>query len=414
MQATAAVAQPSPAVAKPSPAPARLLALLKRHRWTLVPIGLAIIAALVYALTGPAGSGTDVFVPLADAFLHGRLTIEGRPWLELVPTGGPGWYVPFPPAPALTLMPIVAFMGSQPWNLELPSNVMSSLLGGANVALAWSMLSAWGVSLKPRLWLVIGFAFTTHWWVAGMAGTHHYAQVCGVFFTLIALNLAIRRRWPWLAGLMLGLAAASRLPMGLALPVLLGLYGVRPTWAHARVLLGLAVPALLVAAYNVARFGSPIDFGYARIQSGSRLVTDEPWFRNGILSVTYIPRHLYAIFFQSFDWSDAPPFLRPSWSGTALTFTAPFLFWVFAARGRLAVGLGATALLVLLPDLMHGTWGFAQFGYRFILDAMPLLLLLLGLVFRERIGLGARAAIVIGIVMHAYAFFVINVLGFVS
>jgi len=45
---------------------------------------------------------------------------------------------------------------------------------------------------------------------------------------------------------------------------------------------------------------------------------------------------------------------------------------------------------------------------------MPLLLLLLGLVFRERIGLGARAAIVIGIVMHAYAFFVINVLSFVS
>jgi hypothetical protein len=393
---------------------ARAIAVTQLRGWPLVPIALPIVAVIVYWFTGPMGSGSDVYVPLADAFLHGRFTIEARSWLELVPTGGPGWQVPFPPAPALTLMPIVAVMGSQPWYAELPSNVMSSLLGGANVALAWAMLSAWGVSVKPRLWLVVGFAFTTHWWVAGMAGTHHYAQVCGVFFTLIALNLAIRRRWPWVAGLMLGLAAASRLPMGLALPVLLGFYGYRPTWAHARAFVGLAIPALLVAAYNVARFGSPADFGYARIPSSSGLVTDEPWFRNGIISITYIPRHLYAIFFQSFDWNDAPPFLRPSWSGTALTFTAPFLFWVVAARGRVAVGLGAAILLVMLPDLMHGSWGFAQFGYRFVLDAMPLLLLLLGLVFRERISLAARAAIVIGVVMHAYAFFVINVLKFVS
>ncbi len=393
---------------------ARAIALTQLRGWALVPVALPMVATIVYFFSGPMASGSDVYVPLADAFLHGRFTIEGRSWLELVPAGGSGWLVPFPPAPALTLMPIVAVMGSQPWYAELPSNVMSSLLGGANVALAWAMLSAWGVSLMPRLWLVVGFAFTTHWWVAGMAGTHHYAQVCGVFFTLIALNLAIRRTWPWVAGLMLGLAAASRLPMGLALPVLLGFYGYRPTWAHARALAGLAIPALLVAAYNVARFGSAADFGYARIPSGSGLVTDEPWFRNGILSVTYIPRHLYAIFFQSFDWSDAPPFLRPSWSGTALTFTAPFLFWVVAARGRVAIGLGAAIALVMLPDLMHGSWGFAQFGYRFILDAMPLLLLLLGLVFQLRISLAARAAIVIGVVMHAYAFFVINVLKFVS
>ena len=38
--------------------------------------------------------------------------------------------------------------------------------------------------------IVIGFAFTTHWWVAGMAGTHHYAAVVATFFLLLALNLA--------------------------------------------------------------------------------------------------------------------------------------------------------------------------------------------------------------------------------
>jgi hypothetical protein len=392
----------------------RAAAMTQLRGWALVPYALPLIAAVVYFFSGPMGSGTDVYVPLADAFLHGRFTIEGRSWLELVPTSGDGWLVPFPPAPALTLMPIVAVMGSQPWYAELPSNVMSSILGGANVALAWSMLSAWGVSVKTRTWLVIGFAFTIHWWVAGSAGTHHYAQVCGVFFTLIALNLAIRQKWPWVAGLMLGLAAASRLPMGLALPLLLGFYGYRPSWRHAELLLALAIPAMLVAAYNIARFGSPTDFGYARIQGTNGLVTDEPWFHNGIVSFTYIPRNLYAIFFQSFDWVDQVPFLRPTWSGTAITFTAPFLFWAVAARGRVAVALGAAAVLVLMPDLMHGSWGFAQFGYRFMLDAMPILLLLLGLVWRDRISLPARAAIVFSVAIHAYAFYVINVLNFVA
>ncbi|HEX5396159.1 MAG TPA: hypothetical protein VFX74_03615, partial [Candidatus Limnocylindria bacterium] len=179
-------------------------------------------------------------------------------------------------------------------------------------------------------------------------------------------------------------------------------------------LLGLAIPALLVAAYNIARFGSAFDFGYARIVSNNGLVTNEPWFHNGIISLSYIPRNLYAIFFQSFDWVDQVPFLRPGWTGTAITFTAPFLFWAVAARGRVAIGLGAAALLVLLPDLMHGSWGFAQFGYRFMLDAVPILLLLLGLVWRERITLPAKAAIIYSVAIHAYAFFVIGVLNFVA
>ncbi len=403
----------STAASRPLRASTGLAAIGRLRGWALVPILLPVLAGVVYFFTGPMASGSDVYVPLADALLHGRFTIEDRSWLELVPSAS-GSLVPFPPAPALLLMPIVAVMGAQPWYAELPSNVMTSIIGGANVALAWSMLSAWGVSFKTRLWLVVAFAFTIHWWVAGSAGTHLYAQVCGVFFTLIALNLAIRRKWPWVAGLMIGLAAASRLPMGLALPLLLGFYGYRPRWAHAELLLGLAIPAMLVAAYNIARFGSPTDFGYARIVSSNGLVTDEPWFRDGIVSLSYIPRNLYAIFFQSFDWVDQVPFLRPSWTGAAITFTAPFLFWVVAARGRVAIGVAAAVVLVLLPDVMHGSWGFAQFGYRFMLDAMPLLLLLLGLVWRDRISLPARAAIVFSVAMHAYAFFVINVLNFVA
>ena len=76
--------------------------------------------------------------------------------------------------------------------------------------------------------------------------------------------------------------------------------------------------------------------------------------------------------------------------------------------------LWLSVILVILPDLTWGTWGFAQFGYRRILDVLPLVLLLLGIVFRERIGWFPRATVLVGVVVHAYAIFVWNVLGFVA
>jgi hypothetical protein len=377
-------------------------------------IGLALLALLVYWFTGPSGAGGDQFVPLADAFLHGRLSIPvDRPWMELVPVpdGGGAEYSPFPPVPALTLMPVIAALGLFPGVGELSGNVMAALIGAVNVALAWYLLAAIGVALRPRLVIAIGFAFTTHWWVAGMAGTHHYAAVVATFFLLVALHLGVRRRLPALAGLTLGLAAASRLPTGLALPLLLALFADRwrPSRAHVQLLAGLAVPAALFAAYNLARFGSPFDSGYLHIPSGEfGLVTDEPWFRHGLISPLYIPRHLYAIFIQGPVLVDGLPYLKPSLTGLSLTLSAPFLFWAVNARGPLVAVTWLSIGLVLLPDVMHGSWGFAQFGYRFVLDAVPLLLLLLGWAFRERASWSLVAAVAVGVAVHTWGIVVWN------
>ena len=354
-------------------------------RWQAPALGLA--AATLYWITGPTGPGTDAFVPLADAILHGHLWIEPRPWMELVPTADPQrWYVPFAPAPVLTLLPLVAVVP------DLASNAMASLLGGANVALVYLLLRAWGCSLRTTLWLTVAFALTVHWWVAGMAGTHHYAQVCGVFFLLGALNLAIRGRWPVAAGLLLGLAAASRLPMGLALPALLALYGWRPRAEHLQLLAGVLVPALLVVGYNLARFGDPLQFGYALIPSSGGPITSEWWYANGIESLSYVPRSLYWMLLAGYSTAS---------TGASVTMTAPFLFWAIEARGRMAAVLGVSVVLVMLPDLAHGAWGFAQFGYRFILDAVPLLLLLIGSAYRAGPSVSLRLAILASIAAYA-------------
>ena len=63
---------------------------------------------------GPRADPFDYFVRLADAFLHGRLyLLEAPSWLnELVPGGG-GWYVVYPPVPAVLLVPFVAVFGTE-------------------------------------------------------------------------------------------------------------------------------------------------------------------------------------------------------------------------------------------------------------------------------------------------------------
>lgn len=378
---------------------------------------LSLLALVAYWVTGPEVRG-DMWPPLAEAFTQGQLHLdEDRPWLELVPRPEGGQYVPLPPVPGALLVPVALVTGPGTPFGEPDGNAYASLLGAASVGLAYWMLLGWGVARSPRIWLTLGFAFTIHWWVAGMAGPHHFAQVVGVFFTLAALNLAVRRRWPLLAGLCLGLSAGGRLPMGLGLPAILGLFGGgwRPHRSWLPIVLGVAIPAVLVAGYNLARFGSPFDFGYAHIPSGEDgVVTDEWWYSEGLLSLSYIPRHLQAIFLQGFDIVDQAPYVRPSWTGASVVLTAPFLFWSVLARGRLVPVLWLAIALVMLPNVTHGAWGFAQFGYRFILDAVPLLLLLLGIVFRDRIDRLAIGTILFGIAVHAYGIWVINVLGFVA
>lgn len=371
-------------------------------RTRVIALALGVVAFGLYLFAGDQGSGTDEFIPLAGALLRGEFAVDARPWVELVPVGSL-WYVPFPPVPALFYMPVVAIMGVRPWNEELAMGVMPAIVGAASVALAFLLLRKRGVAERPALWITAGFATSTLLWVAGTGGTHHMAQVSATLFFLGTLWFALDRRRPFLAGFLFSLAVGSRLPVGAAFPLFIYLYR-RDTW---RFIVGAMPVAALIGLYNLARFGSITDFGYARIPSSSAangLVTGEPWFKDGIESPTYIPQGLTAMLWSwpTIDPSQAP-FIRPSLQSDSLLLAAPFLFWSLLARGREALAIGLAAILVITVDLMHGSVGFAQFGYRFILDATPLLLVLIGMAIPTRTPLLFRIAVLVGAVATAYA-----------
>ena len=384
--------------------------------WTVALI-LGVLAAALYLATagGVADTPPDGNLALAGALLDGRLDVPYNAVAELAPVGD-RWYVPFPPVPALTYVPVAALTGYEPWGSKLLSHVMPAVAGGVVVGLGFLLLSRLGVSRRSALWITAGLATSTLWWAATEGGTWYYAHVLGLLFSIGGMLLAVRGRMPLAAGLLLGLAAGCRLPMALLLPLFFYWY---PTF-RPRVLLldGAAVVAAGVIAYNWARFGSPVDFGYARIMSlfqEGGTVLEESWFADGLVNVAYIPRSIGAMLLSGYTVVPDFPYLRPSISALSLAISAPiYLLAVRAPRSILALVAWITVALVLLPDLAHGSWGFWQYGYRFILDAAPALLVLLALAYPQRESWAVRVAVVIGAAATAYGLWTIKVLNFVD
>jgi hypothetical protein len=352
---------------------------------------------LAYWLLGPIFDWQDAHWLIARAFLEGRVWIDAplEATYELVPRDGGGWYSPFPPAPAITLLPFAAF---GPWFAN--TNLLAAISGIVAVWLMWSCLGVLGLDRRVRIALTVGFAVGSELlWVAAWGGQHMYPQSLAAALLLGALRLGLAGQAPVAAGLLVGCAGAARLPVGLAIPLVLFLYPAR-SWVL--VLAGFAVPVTGTALYNVARFGSPLELGYDRIVGVDGHVLEEAWYSEGITSLSYLPRGLYTMLFTGFGFVDDPPWLRPDWAGTSILLTMPILVWLFGARGRLAVVAAATAVVVLLPDLLHGNPGHAQFGYRFILDALPILWLLVGLALRHGLTRPAIAALLLGVAVNTY------------
>ena len=385
---------------------------------------LALIAFGLYWWIGPDQRQTDPYLPLADAWLHGRANLDGMhyTWIELALYRGQ-WFVPFPPTATVAVLPFVAIFGQ-----AFDTNLTSAVVGAIGVWLMWGLMRQVGLNLRTALFLTVTWAVGSEaFWVSAVGGTHLFAETIAATLLIAVLRLSLAGRAPVLAGLLLAAAVGARLPVVFALPLVVGLYTGLPTRlgrpseqqviATVDVGLGMLGPAVGIAAYNLVRFGSPLEFGYGLITSRSgESVLDEPWYSHGLLSPLYLPRGLFAMLGRQWDFVDEFPWLHPTWAGQAVTFTMPLVLWVIWARLRdplVAYALGSAAL-ILLVDLVHGETGYAQFGYRFVVDALPIIWLVLATVLKRGVGRGAAIAGVLGILAFSYGLAAIYGFGFVG
>lgn len=382
-----------------------------------VTLGIAAFALYV-TLAGTrtfALAGRGHYVTLAGWMLEGRVSSETPPPDgEDVSRHGGRYFITFPPLPAVLLAPFVTLFPGRANPV-----LFTAAFGAANVVLMASFLRRAlpraGVAAEPRFlaWMLAAFALGTAHLYSAAAGTVWFtSHVCGLTFLLLAAREAVGPGRPAWCGGWLGLAVACRYPLGFTLPFFLPVVlgeGRRAALRRAVALalpLGAAVSALLL--YNRARFGAWLDFGYSGMDVGPRL---QPFHDQGLFSLAHLPRNAYYALVHAPRLSTAPPFLSFDAMGNSFLLVSPFLLaaLVAGARERWRAAAWAATAAVLGTDLLYFSTGFAQFGWRYSLDAMPMLMLLAAAGFRGQAGLTCRALVALSIALNVWgAAFILN------
>jgi hypothetical protein len=355
-------------------------------------VAIAIAAVLSHLRPTPYNN----FVLLAQALLHGRAWIDWPgPYIDALHYGG-RYYVIEAPLPAFLLLPFVAVFGAQ-----TNQTALAVVLAGVAIGAAWELGERLGLRRSANAWIcAFLLAGTDLLWCAALGDVWFVAHVSAVCFTMLALVELAGKRRGWLVALFAACAFESRFSMIAAVPVYAYLLTGRPErFDSARDGLQRVAPepkgatplsfaAVLVAVgvlwalYNFARWGTWNDIGYTTWyhQDQAGMATGSP-FR-----FSYLSNELWSFFVQQPTRLESFPWLRPEFSGVAITWTSPALVLAFLARSpiRWVVALWIAALLTAVPNFLYYVNGFAQFGMRHALDFEPFLVALMMLAVRDR------------------------------
>ena len=360
----------------------------------LIPLALFIATFAVYYFShshsdSHSDSYYDYTFRIAQALLDGKLGLTERPpdWLnEMVPLDGQ-YYSAFPLGAVLAMLPVAAL--KRIGLIELfPGTLIAALLAGAASLLFYLLSARYGAGVKRRLMLTLLPVFGTWMWAnLAFAGAWQIALGFAVVGQLGALYFILIDYRPTLAAACFALAFGNRTEVMLLAPIFIYLIvkrappdvvkdGARP-WrmVYSFVAIPIAL-GLLTLGYNYARFSSIFDFGYARIPG----VLDEPWYRHGIFSIHAIPLNAEAMLFETWRRVDRFPYFRPTGFGGSIFLSCPFLIYLFRTSARdatlKALAWAAIAVLTLMLWL-HGNPGGWQISYRYAMELLPWMFLIL-------------------------------------
>jgi hypothetical protein len=316
------------------------------------------------------------------------------------------YYVSFPPMPAVLLLPFVYLFGFRTNDV-----VFNVVLAGLVPALAFLLLRRLPLLLPaeertPRrlsrdLWLTGILAFGSVLFFASVIGQVWYtAHIVSLVLAGLFLLCALPLTRPLLAGIFLGALTLTRPQMvffGLVLLLEAARRGrddgrhplwppfkVDHVWPALRPLLIAAVPLVLFGlagfAFNYARFRNIFEFGHSYLTT----MQADNIQRYGLFNYQYLSRNLACAFTLLPKLLASPPYLQVSYHGLSLLFTTPVLGYLLwpepggdARRRDLRRLLWLAVLPIALLGFLYQNDGYIQFGFRFSLDYMLLLILLL-------------------------------------
>jgi len=339
----------------------------------IFPILIFIITFVVYYLTSAGKTPYDYFTRLAASFLKGKCYLTENPaWLnELIPAGQGKYFVVYPPMPAILSIPFVLLLKN-----IFQQQYLAHLLGAGIVFFTIQISLKIKNDMKLAIWSGLLVSFGTIIWHLSATGSSWYlGQVTSCFFLMAALNEGLGKKRPFLVGMFLGASYLSRLTTILSFPFFIYLIMSKTKIKNIiKFSLGILPFVVFNFSYNLIRFGTIFDKGYLLIPE----VLKESWYEQGLFNLSYIPRHLKAIFASFPIIKRVFPFIIPSWAGLSIWITTPaFIYSFFSNIKERVVQISWLVItLISLVIFSHGTTGFAQFGYRFAVDFYPFLIFL--------------------------------------
>ena len=390
---------------------------------TAIGIFLVILALGVYLLSNPTRHNIyNHFVLQAEAFLQGSFPIPMPGFQDVMPLADrPGFGIlPFPPLPALVLLPAVLI-----WGEATNQGLIAVLLGAINVGLCWRMLTRVTDDARANFVATLFFAFgTVHWYAAMLGSTWFFAHVVAIPFLLLAITAALdgerldRAReliaqagarvpardlldpMQFVSGLIFGIGALARLTVIFGAPFFV-FVGAGGTYWRRALSAGLdaLLPMLALLAFNVLSTGHFFNPAYEWLYHHEYLGYMPPDLQIntslGIEDIGHVPVNLLIMFgwLPKFDPSCGLTFLdtarhcallKPDAIGMSILLTSPaYLLAVPVVatmwRQRLVAGSVLAIVAIAIVNLMHFSQGWVQFGYRFSNDFAPFAVILVAL-----------------------------------
>ncbi|WP_109314942.1 hypothetical protein [Pseudovibrio ascidiaceicola] len=406
---------------------------IERFRGTLLTAILSglvflLLAAIVFRMIGEQPESNS-YALLAEAFLQGRFDASRCFDLDCA-LFEENIFVIFPPVPALIALPFVAVFGTG-FHHFIALGMFCFLITGL---VWWQITRNYQTDYRLALLLVAAFLFATplQYTVLRADGVWFFAQAVASMLTSLALWSALIKRNAWLVGLFIGLAFLTRQMSILYMPFFFVLMTPTDRSIFAinsesiQRLLKLAVfPAITIGiylAYNYARFGDPMQTGYAYIFPPEWDTLGDPsakWIEArvqelGLFHRDYLLFNLVHFFVQGPDVEFSGKYLTQMSGlgdkGIALFIGAPFLLYFFLAKwNREYLFAGLTIALIAGVTLFYHSNGFSQYSVqRYVLDWLPLMMLsVVRTVRQDNMGIFAMLvvqALFINVAMQALAF----------
>jgi len=298
-------------------------------------------------------------------------------------------YISFPPTSTLLEFPFTFF-----FNRQTPNTIV--LLITTWFAMLFSFFILLKLTGNRILSYLVSFSFfwgSTILYLSLEGAVWHQGQLFGLFFAVTAFLILLYSKNPFtlvFGGFCLGLAVGCR-PFYLIYTPLFIYYGYKrfPDFRTIIfILIGGSFPCIFYGIYNFFRFDSFFEFGHKYLSWSKTL-------QHGVFSFAYFPNNIFHAFIQPPIWDNLKNILSFHGAGTGLWFSSPiillgfvFFFKYFFSKEKditlpEIIFTGGTILVIWFLLLLHESNGWFQFGYRFSVDLIPILLFLFGRTFRK-------------------------------